>query len=231
MRIIIGRFEWWFKQCDESNVNRGVRSLRFRQRVIKERRARWFVDELPQLRFSPGFIGQLCNRRRVVYGPPRLTGNNEAAMKNYRKAALALWLATIASCGGSWLIGPALAADPTGTWYTGDKDSQVRLTNCGGALCGTLVWLKEPNDPATGRPKTDKNNADASKQSRPLLGVQIVLGMRPSGTPNQWSGSVYNASDGKTYSGSFTLTDANSAELKGCVLSVLCKSQTWMRAK
>jgi len=38
-------------------VNRGVRSLRFRQRVIKERRARWFVDELPQLRFSPGFIG------------------------------------------------------------------------------------------------------------------------------------------------------------------------------
>jgi uncharacterized protein (DUF2147 family) len=151
-------------------------------------------------------------------------------MKNYRKAALALWLATIASCGGSWLIGPALAADPTGTWYTGDKDSQVRIANCGGALCGTLVWLKEPNDPATGRPKTDKNNADASKQSRPLLGVQIVLGMRPSGT-DQWSGSVYNASDGKTYSGSFTLTDANSAELKGCVLSVLCKSQTWTRAK
>ena len=151
-------------------------------------------------------------------------------MKNYRKAALALWLATIASCSGSWLIGPALAADPTGTWYTGDKDSQVRITNCGGALCGTLVWLKEPNDPATGHPKTDKNNADASKQSRPLLGVQIVLSMRPSGT-DQWSGSVYNASDGKTYSGSFTLTDANSAELKGCVLAVLCKSQSWTRAK
>ncbi|MGB7178703.1 MAG: DUF2147 domain-containing protein, partial [Xanthobacteraceae bacterium] len=96
--------------------------------------------------------------------------------------------------------------------------------------CGTLVWLKEPNDPATGRPKTDKNNADASKQTRPLLGVQIVLGMRPSGT-DQWSGIVYNASDGKTYSGSFTLTDANSAELKGCVLSVLCKSQSWTRTK
>jgi hypothetical protein len=56
MRIIIGRFEWWFKQCDESNVNRAVRSLRFRQRVIKERRARWFVDELPQLRFSPALL-------------------------------------------------------------------------------------------------------------------------------------------------------------------------------
>jgi uncharacterized protein (DUF2147 family) len=182
------------------------------------------------VRFSRGFIGQLCNPRGVVYRPPRLTPNNEAAMKNYRKAALALGLATIAICGGS-LIVPASAADPTGTWYTADKDSQIRVSNCGGALCGTLVWLKEPNDPATGRPKTDKNNADASKQSRPLLGVQIVLGMRPSGTPDQWSGNVYNASDGKTYSGSLTITGANTADLKGCVLSVICKSQTWTRAK
>jgi uncharacterized protein (DUF2147 family) len=186
---------------------------------------------VPQLRFSPGFIGQLCNPWRVVYGPPRLTGTSEAAMKNYRKATLAFWFALIAFGGGACLATPAFAVDPMGTWYTGDKDSQVRITNCGGALCGSLVWLKEPNDPATGRPKTDKNNADASKQSRPLLGVQIVLGMKPSGTPNQWSGSVYNATDGKTYSGSFTMTDANTAELKGCVLSILCKSQTWTRAK
>jgi uncharacterized protein (DUF2147 family) len=124
--------------------------------------------------------------------------------------------------------GRAIAADALGTWYTGDKESQVKIVNCGGALCGNLVWLKEPNDPATGRPKTDKNNADAGKQSRPLLGVPIVLGMKPSG-PGQWSGQVYNASDGKTYSGSFTLNGADTADLKGCVLSVLCKSQTWTR--
>ena len=122
----------------------------------------------------------------------------------------------------------AAAADALGTWYTGDKDSQVRIVNCGGALCGNLIWLKEPNDPATGRPKTDKHNADASKQSRPLLGVPIVLGMKPSGS-GQWSGEVYNASDGKTYSGSFTLTGPDTADLKGCVLSILCKSQTWTR--
>jgi uncharacterized protein (DUF2147 family) len=121
-----------------------------------------------------------------------------------------------------------MAADALGTWYTGDKESQVRIVNCGGALCGNLVWLKEPNDPATGRPKTDKNNADASKQSRPLLGVPIVLSMKPSGQ-GQWTGQVYNASDGKTYSGSFTLTGADTADLKGCVLSVICKSQTWSR--
>jgi uncharacterized protein (DUF2147 family) len=122
----------------------------------------------------------------------------------------------------------AAAAEALGTWYTGDKESQVRIVNCGGALCGTLVWLKEPNDPATGRPKTDKHNADASKQNRPLLGVPIVLGMKPNGS-GQWSGEVYNAEDGKTYSGSFTLTGPDSADLKGCVLSILCKSQTWTR--
>jgi uncharacterized protein (DUF2147 family) len=143
---------------------------------------------------------------------------------------LALWLSTVVlSVIALAPSGPARAADPLGTWYTADKDSQVRITKCGDALCGVLVALKEPNDPSTGRPKTDKNNADASKQSRPLLGVPIVLGMKPSGA-DQWSGNVYNASDGKTYTGSFTLTGPNTAELKGCVMSIICKTQTWTRA-
>ena len=144
-------------------------------------------------------------------------------MRTTPTVATLLCLSTIAAAA------PALAADPFGTWYTADKDSQVKIVNCGGALCGALTWLKEPNDPATGRPKTDKHNADASKQSRPLLGVQIVLAMKPSGTPDQWSGNVYNASDGKTYSGTFTMTGPNTADLKGCVLFI-CKSQTWTRA-
>src|SRR5580698_5991165 len=139
-------------------------------------------------------------------------------MKTFRLAS-ALWLSAIVlSTIALTPSGPARAADPLGTWYTADKDSQVRITNCGGALCGSLVWLKEPNNP------------DAGKQSRPLLGVQIVLAMKPSGTPDQWSGNVYNASDGKTYTGSFTMTGPNTAELKGCVMSVICKTQTWTRA-
>ncbi len=60
--------------------------------------------------------------------------------------------------------------------------------------------------------------------------MAIVLGMKPSG-PNVWSGNVYNASDGKTYSGSFTLTGDNTADLKGCAMAFLCKTQTWTRAK
>ena len=157
------------------------------------------------------------------------TTNIEDAMRTYRRATAAFWLATIGLVGGASIM-PAMAASPLGTWYTADNDSQVRIVNCGGALCGNLVWLKTPIDPDTGKPKLDKHNADASKQSRPLIGVPIVLAMKPSG-PNVWSGNVYNASDGKTYTGSFTLTGDNTADLKGCVMTILCKSQTWTRAK
>jgi uncharacterized protein (DUF2147 family) len=153
-------------------------------------------------------------------------------MSKFRLAAAALWLLTIGlATFGPRAIAAALAADPAGTWYTADNDSQVRITNCGGALCGSIVWLKVPNDPDTGKPKTDKNNPDVSKQGRSLIGVQIVLGMKPSGA-NVWSGDVYNSQDGKTYSGSFTMTGDNTADLKGCVLGgLICKSQSWTRAK
>jgi uncharacterized protein (DUF2147 family) len=126
-------------------------------------------------------------------------------------------------------IAPALAADPFGTWLTGDKKGKVRIVNCSGALCGSLVWLQEPIDPDTNQPKTDKHNVDAGKRGRPLLGVPIVLDMKPNGA-NTWQGQVYNAEDGNTYTGSFTLTGANSAELKGCIMGgLICKAQTWTR--
>jgi uncharacterized protein (DUF2147 family) len=140
-------------------------------------------------------------------------------------------VAMLATALASGLFGIALAAEPIGTWSTEDGKAIVRIANCGAALCGTIVSLKEANDPETGRPKTDKNNADASLRGRPMVGVQIVLGMKPSGTANKWSGQVYNAEDGKTYSGSLALQDANTIKLEGCILGgLVCKASTWTRA-
>ena len=149
-------------------------------------------------------------------------------MRICRGVAPALWLFAIGLLIGTALIVTAFAADPWGTWYTKDNESQIRIANCGGLLCGSLVWLQEPNDPATGLPLADKHNPNPGRQSRPLLGTQIILGMRPSG-PDRWSGNLYNAEDGKTYTGSFTMTGANTAEIQGCVL-IFCQSQTWTRA-
>jgi len=127
-------------------------------------------------------------------------------------------------------LGSVMAADPLGNWLTEDGKATVKIASCGAALCGTVVSLKEPTDPDTHKPKTDKNNADASLRNRPMIGVQIVLGMKPSGTANKWTGQVYNAEDGKTYSGSLTLQDANTIKLEGCVAVVLCKASKWTRS-
>jgi uncharacterized protein (DUF2147 family) len=143
--------------------------------------------------------------------------------KTLRAAAIACAVTAIPFAGAS-------AAGPNGNWLTQGGAATVRIANCGNAICGTIIKLKEPNDPATGKPKLDKHNADASKRNRPVIGIRIVLGMKPSGTPNKWTGQVYNAEDGKTYSGSLTLQNADTIKLEGCVLGgLICKAQTWKR--
>lgn len=125
---------------------------------------------------------------------------------------------------------PACAADVMGKWLTEEGKATVAISDCGGALCGTIVALKEPNDPDTGQPLTDKRNADPSKRDRPLIGVQVMLGMKPAGT-DLWKGPVYNAEDGKTYSGSLMIQDGNTLKLQGCILGgVICKATLWTRA-
>jgi uncharacterized protein (DUF2147 family) len=126
---------------------------------------------------------------------------------------------------------PAAAGDPRGNWMTENGRAKIAIANCGGALCGNVVGLKEPNDPATGKPRTDRNNSDAAKRTRPMIGVQIVIDMKPDATADRWTGQVYNAEDGNTYSGSITLTNATTLRLQGCALGgLVCRSQTWTRA-
>jgi uncharacterized protein (DUF2147 family) len=141
--------------------------------------------------------------------------------------------AVIATCLALAAAMPALAADPPiGVWLTKDGEAKVAIARCGAALCGAIVALKTPIDPDTGRPQTDVNNPNAALAGRPLIGVQIIIDMTPGATADKWDGQVYNAEDGKTYSGSLTVTGPNTLDLQGCVLGGLfCKSQTWTRTK
>ena len=120
----------------------------------------------------------------------------------------------------------AQAGDPTGMWLSQDGDVKIKVSHCGSQICGNIAWLKEPND-KSGKPKVDLNNADASKRSRPIMGSAVILPMKADGA-DKWSGQVYNAEDGKTYSGSFALSGATKADLKGCV-AIICKTRTWTR--
>lgn len=129
---------------------------------------------------------------------------------------------------GDATIRPATAGDPTGVWLTEKADARIRIARCGDALCGSIVWLKSPRDPATGKPWTDERNPDAQKRPRPLLGIQIAYGLRPSGTPDKWTGHFYNADDGQSYDGHLILRTATMLTVEGCALG-LCAGETWSR--
>jgi uncharacterized protein (DUF2147 family) len=122
----------------------------------------------------------------------------------------------------------AQTSGPTGVWLTQKGDAQVRVAPCGGALCGTIVWLKDPIDKETGRPATDRHNPDPGRRNRPIIGLQIMFGMTPSGQ-GRWSGHFYNSDDGKTYQGNLVQLGPTSLKAEGCLL--VCMGETWQRVK
>ena len=128
-----------------------------------------------------------------------------------------------------WLGAPSWAVDPAGTWLTKDADARVRIATCGGAWCGTIVWLKQAIDPATRKPQIDDKNRDETKRSRPIIGLQILIGFQPSG-PGRWSGKIYNPDDGNTYDGNISLEDRSRLRVEGCLLAI-CDSEIWSRTK
>ena len=119
-------------------------------------------------------------------------------------------------------IGPALAADPTGDWKVADGVANIRVAECYGSMWGAVTWEQVPG----GR---DKNNPDAAKQSRPTLGMPILIDMKKNSTADQWEGQVYNAKDGQLYKSTIKLTGPDQLEIQGCVLGFLCGGETWSR--
>jgi uncharacterized protein (DUF2147 family) len=118
---------------------------------------------------------------------------------------------------------PAFAADPTGDWRVADGVANIRVAQCNGNMWGVVSWEKTPG----GR---DKNNPDAAKQSRPTLGMPILLDMKKKPGTDAWEGQVYNAKDGQTYSSTIKAVSADQLEIQGCVLGFLCGGETWTRA-
>jgi uncharacterized protein (DUF2147 family) len=125
---------------------------------------------------------------------------------------------------------PALAADDaTGTWLTQAGDAKVKVAKCGGGLCGTIVWLRQPMDTDTGKPAVDNKNPDRALATRPILGLQLFEAMRPDG-PNRWSGRIYNADDGQSYQSHISVAGPDALKVEGCV-GALCGGETWSRTQ
>ncbi len=121
------------------------------------------------------------------------------------------------------------AADgPDGIWLTQAGDAKVRVSKCGGGICGVVVWLKDPIDPATGKPQVDDKNPNPALARRRIIGLPLFSGMRSAG-PNKWSGEIYNADDGKTYASHISVAGPSTLRVEGCV-GGFCGGEDWSRA-
>lgn len=119
------------------------------------------------------------------------------------------------------------AGEPTGVWLTQAGDARVRVSKCDGGICGVIVGLKEPIDPATGRPQLDDKNPNPALRRRPMVGLPLFSGMQPA-APGKWSGQIYNADDGSSYASHVSLMGPDTIKVEGCV-GALCGGEIWNR--
>lgn len=129
---------------------------------------------------------------------------------------------TIVYSGVFLATGAALAADPSGDWKVADGVANIRVAQCNGNMWGAVAWEKMPGG-------KDKNNPDAAKQSRPTLGMPILIEMKKKSGVDAWEGQVYNAKDGQLYSSTIKPVGTDQLEIQGCVLGFLCGGETWTR--
>src|SRR3954469_751892 len=122
----------------------------------------------------------------------------------------------------------AALADPTGTWREKDGGT-IQVSHCGEGYCATIATVQPPLDPATGKPWTDKQNADPTKRSRPLVGVQVLTAPAPAG-PGKWSGSLYDSDRGHTLSGNLVELGPDTIRIEGCLLG-LCGGEELRRVR
>jgi len=157
----------------------------------------------------------------LLLSKPTFLGDSMACRFGFIVAILAVLLAAPTA-------GAQAGGEVSGIWLTQAGDAKVRVSKCGGGICGVVVWLKDPTNPANGKPQVDDKNPNPALARRPMIGLPLFSGMRPSG-PSKWSGRIYNADDGKNYASNISVAGPDALKVEGCI-GTLCGSETWTRA-
>lgn len=119
-----------------------------------------------------------------------------------------------------------------GVWEPSHGKAKVKIEKIGTKYYGKIVWLKEPIDAETNKPKVDKNNPDEKMRSTPLRGYRILKDFQYT-DKNEWTeGTIYDPENGNTYSCIIKMTDENTLDIRGFIgVSVLGRTDVWKRLK
>ncbi len=135
------------------------------------------------------------------------------------------------------LLAPVLAfaqTTPVGLWKTIDDDgktekSLVRIGEQGGVLVGSIDKLLDPK--AAADAKCDKCTDD--RKDKPVLGLQIIRGVKAEGEGVWGGGEILDPNNGKTYKTRLKPVDGGKKlEVRGYVGAPLFgRTQTWVRVE
>jgi hypothetical protein len=161
-------------------------------------------------------------------------------MKNYSFAVLLLLfpLTALFAKGSSGnennstnpTVSSSSADNIVGLWLNQEGTAHVQISRTGSTYTGKIVWLKEPTE--NNRPRTDKNNPEATKRSVPLMGLVILKDFVFDADDAEWTdGTIYDPQNGKTYSCTMTL-DEGRLNVRGYIgISLIGRTAVWTRVK
>ena len=108
--------------------------------------------------------------------------------------------------------GALAAASPIGTWIDHTGRGAVEISDCNGALCGRIVWLKSAGD-------------------REACGMQIIGGVRPASGGSWGGGWIYDPEAKSKYDVELTpLGDQKLQVLGYAGMKLFGETMTWTRA-
>lgn len=128
-----------------------------------------------------------------------------ASVKRLARAA-ALFTASIA------MTTPSAANEATGIWLDHTGRGAVEITNCGPALCGRIVWLRD-----------EANNK--------TCGTQVIGNVKAVGVGKWDKGWIYDPEDDERYTVEITTVGGDRLQVMGYLGSkMLSETMTWRRA-
>ena len=117
-----------------------------------------------------------------------------------------------------------------GYWLNEQREAKIQIYRVGDKFNGKIVWLRDPIDTETGKPKLDKKSPDPKQHSVPVIGLNILKGFIYDGDSEWEDGTIYDPKNGITYSCYIRFEGKDRLKIRGYIgVSMLGRTTYWTR--